>query len=77
MLGVQLPLLIVQRKVALLPAVTPVTVVVGLVVFVIVAVPAITVQVPVPTVGAFAAIVKVLVLHCSMSVPAAATVGFS
>ena len=62
-LSVQLPLLTVQRTVALVPAVIPVTVVVVLLVLVIVAVPLSTLHTPVPVVGATAAIVKVLVLH--------------
>jgi hypothetical protein len=65
----------VHRKVAALPAVIPVIVVVGLPALVIVAVPDWTVHSPVPTTGVFAAIVKVLVLHWSMSTPASAVVG--
>ena len=52
----QLPLLIVQRTVALLPAAMPVIVVVGLPALVTVAVPLSTLQVPTPTAGVFAAI---------------------
>ena len=59
------PLVIVQRKVALLPDGMPVTVVVADAVLVIVAVPDSTVQRPVPGPAAFAAIVKVPLLHCS------------
>ena len=60
----QLPLLIVQRKVLLLPAVKPVIVVVALVGLVIVtAKPDCTLHVPVPTAGTFAASTKVLLLH--------------
>ena len=67
--------MIVHLKVALVPAVTPVTVVVGEVVLVMVAVPAITLQAPIPEVGALAAIVKVLVLQSVMSPPAKDAVG--
>src|SRR5258707_10386744 len=49
----QLPLLIVHLKVAALPAVIPVIVVVGLVLFVIVAVPLWTLHAPIPTVAVF------------------------
>ena len=59
----QLPLLIVHLKVALVPAVIPVIVVVGLVLLVIVAVPNCTVHKPVPTVAMLPAIVNVLVAH--------------
>jgi hypothetical protein len=69
------PLLIVQRSVALLPAAIPVTVVVGDAVLVIVAVPDCKVHSPVPGPAAFAAIVKVEVLHCSSAGPASATGG--
>ncbi len=61
--GAQLPLLIVHLNVAAVPAAMAVTVVVGLVLLVIVAVPDCTVHNPVPTVATFAAIVNVLVLH--------------
>jgi hypothetical protein len=71
----QLPLLMVHRKVAALPAVIPVIVVVGLPALVIVAVPDCTVHSPVPTAGVLAAIVKVLVLHWSIFTPASAVVG--
>ena len=54
----QVPLLIVQVKV-FTPVVNPVTPLVGLVGVVTVAVPAVTVQSPVPNVGAFAAKVAV------------------
>ena len=53
-LGVQVPLLIVQTNV-LTPVVKPVTPLVGLVGVVNAPVPAVTVQSPVPTVGVFAA----------------------
>ena len=59
----QLPLLIVQRKVALVPAAMPVMVVKGLVVLVMVAVPDCTVHKPLPTTAALPVIGKVLVLH--------------
>ena len=58
LLGVQVPLLIVQTKV-FTPVVNPVTPLVGLVGVVTVAVPAVTVQTPVPVVGVFAAKVDV------------------
>ena len=57
-LGVQVPLLIVQTKV-FTPVVKPVNPLVGLVGVVTVAVPAVTVQTPVPVVGVFAAKVAV------------------
>ena len=65
----------VQRSVTLVPATTPVTVVVRDVVLVMVAAPACIVQEPVPVTGLFAAMVKVLVLQSSWSGPAAETVG--
>ena len=72
------PLPTVHRSVALEPAAIPVIVVVGEVALVIVAVPAKTVHVPVPTVGTAAFIVNVLVLHCVMlATPASATLGVS
>src|SRR5690606_13668736 len=75
-LGVHPPLLIVQRKVAVVPTGTPVIVVVGEVGLVIVAVPETTVQVPVPTTGVMALITNVLLSHCSISTgPASAVVG--
>src|SRR3970282_1556279 len=71
------PLPMVQRRVTEVPAVTPVMVVVadaGLVI--VTAGPPTWLQVPVPTTGVFAAMAKVLVLHCSMAgTPASATVG--
>src|SRR5688572_11850303 len=57
------PLVIVHRSTALVPEGTPVMVVVGEVPLVITAVPLTTLHKPVPTVGAVAAMVKVLVLH--------------
>ena len=71
----QLPLLTVQRNVAVVPAVIPVTVVVADEGLVIVAVPERTLHIPVPTAGTVAPIVKILVLHCSISVPATAAEG--
>ena len=57
------PLLIVQRKVAVVPAGTPVTVVVALAGVVIVAVPDCSVHMPVPGAAALPAITKLPVLH--------------
>jgi hypothetical protein len=57
------PLLIVHLKVTLLPAATPVIVVVGDAALVMVAAPASMVHKPVPGAAAFAASVKVDVLH--------------
>ncbi len=57
------PFVIVQRKVALVPAANPVTVVVGELAVVIVAVPDTKLHDPVPVTGVFAAIVKLEVLH--------------
>ena len=72
----QTPLLIVQRNTAVVPAGTPVIVVAGELALVINAVPLSTVQVPVPMAAAFALIVKMPVLHCSICTgPASATVG--
>jgi hypothetical protein len=77
-LAVQVPLLTVQRNVALVPAAIDVTVVVLKDGFVIVALPATMLHAPVPTVGAVAFIVKVLMLHCSISAtPASAVLGTS
>ena len=56
-------MLIVQRRVALVPEAMPVIVVKGLVVLVMVAVPACTVHNPLPITAALAVIAKVLVLH--------------
>ena len=72
-LGVQVPLLIVHTNV-LTPVVKPVTPLVGLVGVVTAPVPAVTVQSPVPTVGALAARVDVGE-QIVWSGPAAATVG--
>jgi len=58
-----------------LPAGTPVTPELGVDGVVIVAVPEITDQVPVPTVGEFAAIVKLPLLQFAWSLPALAVVG--
>ena len=71
----QVPFVIVHLKVA--DVVTPVTVVVGLVGMVIVAVPLTTFHIPEPTVGEFAAIVKEVLLQFSISVPALAVVAVS
>ncbi len=57
-LGVQVPLVIVQTKV-FTPVVNPVTPLVGELGVVTTPVPAVTVQVPVPTTGVFAASVAV------------------
>ena len=62
MVEAQLPLLTVHRRVALVPAATPVIVVVAAAALVIVAVPAKTLQAPVPTAGMVAFIAKVLLL---------------
>ena len=59
----QTPLAIVHRKVALVPAARPVTVVVGEEGEVMVAEPVIRDQVPVPTAGLLAAMVNVEVLQ--------------
>ena len=72
-LGGHVALLIVQVKV-FTPVVKPVTPDVGLVGLVTVAVPAVTVQSPVPTIGALAAKVAVGE-QIVWSAPAAATVG--
>ena len=59
----QVPLVVVQRRVALVPAGTPVTLEVAEEDVVIVAVPLTTVQVPEPVVGTLPARVKVPLLH--------------
>ena len=59
----QVPFVTVQRKVALVPAANPVTVVVGELAVVIVAVPLTKLQTPVPTVGALWVMVKSVVSH--------------
>ena len=69
------PLEIVHVKVALLPAVTPVTPDVAEEAVVMVAVPLDTVHKPLPTEAALPAKVKAALAHCSMSLPAADTVG--
>ena len=69
------PLEIVHVKVALLPAVTPVTPDVAEEALVIVAVPLATVHVPLPTEAALPAKVKLELAHWAMSLPAADTVG--
>ena len=74
-LSLQTPLLIVQRKVALLPSGTPVTPLLALAGVVIVAVPLVNVHTPVPLAGALPANVKAPLAHCSWSAPAAAVVG--
>ncbi len=71
----QVPLVVVQRKVAVLPAVMPVTPEVGEVGVVMVAVPLTTVQRPEPRLGVLPASVKVLVLQFSWLLPASAVVG--
>ncbi len=58
-------MLIVHLKVALAPTVKPVIVVVGLLAVVMVAVPLVTVQAPVPVVGVLAAMVALVTLHRS------------
>ncbi len=58
-------MLIVHLKVALAPTVNPVIVVVGLLAVVMVAVPLVTVQAPVPVVGVLAAMVALVTLHRS------------
>jgi hypothetical protein len=59
----QIPLLTVQRKVAVVPTGTPVTPVFVRFTLVIVAVPLTTLHTPVPTVGVVAANVKLPSLH--------------
>jgi hypothetical protein len=77
LVGVHTPLLIVQRRTTSPdPAATPVMVVVAELTLVIVAVPLTTLHVPVvPATAAFAAIVKVALLHWIMSAPARAAFG--
>ena len=62
----QVPFPTVHLNVALVPAAIPVIVVVAELAFVIVAVPNATVQVPIPTTGTVAFMMKVLVLHWVM-----------
>ena len=70
------PLVIVQRKVAVPDAAKPVTPEVGELGVLMVAVPEITVQLPVPVAGVFPANVAVVPSHVAfISVPAADTVG--
>ena len=76
-LAKQLPLEIVQRNVAFVPAAMPVMVVVGEEALVIVAAPDCTLHKPVPTNGTLATIGKVLLLHWSRLTPASATVGLA
>jgi hypothetical protein len=71
----QLPLLMVHRRVAELPAARPVTVVVLEVCVVMLAVPLISDQSPVPTEGLFAAMVNEPLLHCAISGPALEVLG--
>jgi hypothetical protein len=61
--AVQLPLLIVHLKIALVPAARPVIVEVGELGEVMVTAPLTMLHVPVPVVAGVAAIVKVLLLH--------------
>lgn len=72
---VQVPLVVVQRNVALVPAGIPVTLDVGDDAVVMVAVPLTTVQRPVPVVGTLPAIVNDPLLHWAWSAPAFAVVG--
>jgi len=76
-LGVHVPLLTVQRNVALVPTGTPVTPLLAAVGAVIVAVPLTTLHTPVPTAGTFPAKVKMPLPHCSWSGPAADIVGLA
>ena len=71
---VQVPLVTVQRKVAGVPAVTPVTPEVAELGVVMVAVPLTTLHVPVPVVGVLPAKVKEALLQFTRSEPADATV---
>jgi hypothetical protein len=71
---VQVPFVIVQRKVAGVPAVTPVTPEVGEEGVVIVAVPLTTLHEPVPVVAVFPASVKAVLLQFVWSLPAFAVV---
>ena len=75
LLSGQLPFVIVQRKVALVPKGTPVTPLVAEPGVVTVAVPPTMLHAPLPTTAAFPARVKAGLLHCGMSVPALAVVG--
>lgn len=71
------PLLMVQRNVVLVPAINPVTVLVGEFAVVIFPLPLTMLHDPVPTVGAFALNVAVVILHNTWSGPAAEVVGNS
>ena len=69
------PLLIVQVKVALVPAVIPVTPEVAEAGVVIVAVPLVTVHKPLPVLGVFPAKANAAVLHWLIADPATEVVG--
>src|SRR5437868_3104148 len=70
-LAVHVPLLIVHRKVAVVPATRPVTPVVALLLLLITTAGPLTwLHEPTPTVALLALIVKPLVLHWKISVPA-------
>ena len=71
----QLPFVIVHRKVALLPAASPVTVLVFDVGVVIVTAPLTILHKPVPVVAAVPAKVKLPLLHCTISEPAIKPLG--
>ena len=71
----QLPFVIVQRNVALLPAAKPVTVLVLDVGVVMLTAPLTTLHNPVPVVAAVPANVKLPLLHWVMSVPAIVPLG--
>ena len=71
----QLPLVIVHLKVAVLPEAKPVTVLVFDVGVVIVTAPLTILHKPVPVVAAVAANVKFPLLHCAISAPAIVPVG--
>ncbi|MBL0336114.1 MAG: hypothetical protein IPP73_12630 [Chitinophagaceae bacterium] len=70
----QLPLVIVQRRTVVCPAVTPVTVEVGEAGVVMEPAPLVIVHTPVPDTAVLPARVNVLVAHWALPVPAAATV---
>jgi hypothetical protein len=74
-LGVQVPLLMVQRRVALVPTGTAVTPLISEPGVVTVAVPPITLHVPLPVTAALPARVKFALLHWGISAPALAIVG--
>ena len=71
----QVPFEMVHLRVAVVPAGTPVTAVPGEEAVVTVAVPAMTDQVPVPTEGVLAVILKVPLLQLNLSTPAFEVVG--